>query len=269
MAALKKIVRALLPESAYRTIRKRRVAKLVRNFVSYPVTERYGRHMLTLSIEDPLGEGWYGKGWPELPEVRLLTDQGALKPDGVVFDLGAHQSVVALILAREVGPLGKVVAVEAEPHNVRVSERNRDLNHARNLEVLHRAVSDGPGPVAFTESLNGHIAHDGISAGAITVDAVSVDMLAEVHGVPDVVVMDIEGFEGRALNGAVRTIEAGAAFIVEVHTASLVGMTPGEIVGLFERRRRWIADGDDVGHGNEFRPFSGKIPEHRFFLAAV
>jgi tRNA A58 N-methylase Trm61 len=53
-----------------------------------------------------------------------------LKAGARVFDLGAHQAVVALMLSQLVGHEGEVIALEAERHNFEVAERNRKLNAA-------------------------------------------------------------------------------------------------------------------------------------------
>ena len=59
-----------------------------------------------------------GRIYPNLPELVLLRESGALRQGSNVFELGAHQGIVALILADAVGPQGTVIAVEAERHNV-------------------------------------------------------------------------------------------------------------------------------------------------------
>ncbi len=57
---------------------------------------------MTVSLEDGLAQGWYDYDWPEVPEITLLG-KNSLKPGAKVFDIGAHQGVVALMLAKIVG----------------------------------------------------------------------------------------------------------------------------------------------------------------------
>jgi hypothetical protein len=108
------------------------------------VCHQYGGTPLRVHLADPLAEGWYDHDWPVLPDVEGLL-QHDLGPGCCVFDLGAHQGVVALMLAHIVGPSGRVIAVEANPHNVTQAKRNRDLNGASWLTVTHAAVADRPG----------------------------------------------------------------------------------------------------------------------------
>ena len=90
---------AWLSRAYFRWSIKRRIS-------SYPnriARHRYADFELSVSIEDPVAEEWYDHDWPLTPELRAL--QGSrLEPGARVFDLGAHQAVVALILSRLVGP---------------------------------------------------------------------------------------------------------------------------------------------------------------------
>ncbi|HEY5491738.1 MAG TPA: FkbM family methyltransferase [Gemmatimonadaceae bacterium] len=74
-----------------------------------------------------------------------MQRRGRLGPGARVFDLGAHQGVVALMLAGIVGPEGQVIAVEAVPHNARIATQNATANACRQLVVLHAAVLVAPG----------------------------------------------------------------------------------------------------------------------------
>ena len=72
--------------------------------------------------------------------------QHRLRSGATVFDCGAHQCVIAMILAKFVGATGKVVAVEASPHNYDAANRNIRLNEAGNVTAVHAAVVRHFGP---------------------------------------------------------------------------------------------------------------------------
>lgn len=206
----------------------------------------------------------YSEDLPNLPEIELLCNIDALGPGSLVFDIGAHQAVVALMFAAAVGPAGRVVAVEAERHNARVAGINRDLNEAHHLEVEHAAISDRDGRIRFSESLNGAVnEHSRIG----TVEAVTIDTLSHRHGMPDVVILDVEGFEARALRGVAESLALCPAFVVEVHVGQLVDAAPADVVATFDGWDRWIAP-DRPGWGHRFSEFDGSIPDRRFFLVA-
>lgn len=263
----KGLVRRILPDTVHGHLRQRHIARLVERYESWDRTGLYGGDELTVHISDPLSEGWYGHDWPALPEVEMLRTLGALREGDFVFDLGAHQGVVALLLAREVGPSGCVLAVEAEVHNVRTAETNMVANHAVNVHVVHAAVSDRDGVAFFAESLNGTVTAS--RTGAVEVPAWTVDTLADSFGSPDLVFMDIEGYEGRALASCERTIDRGATFFVEVHVETLVGATPVDIVRFFPGRRIHIA-ADPTDDSCDFTLYDGgRLPTRRFFLIAT
>jgi FkbM family methyltransferase len=230
------------------------------------VTHTYGGHTLRVRLTDPLAEGWYDHDWGELEAVAFLRERGVLRQGATIFDLGAHQGIVALMLAREVGETGRVVAIEAEPHNARLAAANRELNAAENLTVLHAAGAASAGTISFAEGLNGQI-DEHTSTGNVEVAAVTIDGLAREHGTPDLVLVDVEGYEGAVLEGARETLAGGTtSFLVEVHEAlNSYGGQAGEIVELFAGFERYVAVEDD----DPFLPLVGAPPPGRFFLIAL
>jgi len=224
-------VRRAIPSPIYRKLRQRRIHQRIAAFEPRQVEHVYGGARLRINLRDALAEGWYDHDWGSQPEIEALK-RGRLVPGATVFDLGAHQAIVALMLAREVGPEGAVIAVEAEPHNVAVARTNIDLNSATNIVVVAAAVSDKVGHAFFSEGLNGAVLPGG-RTGKIRVDAVTVDELARHHGSPDVVFVDVEGYEELALRGATETLDAKETdFFVEIHDAATLGACGGDARGV-------------------------------------
>jgi FkbM family methyltransferase len=264
--ALIGIFRRVIPDWLLRVIRRRRIARLVTGYSRRIVTHTYWRWRLKVELADPMAEGWYDHDLPEAGELQALEERGWLVPNATVFDLGAHQGVVALMMSRAVGPNGKVVAIEAGRHNVRVAERNRDLNGAANLHIVHAAAAAAPGVLNFDDGLNGSV--NGSTVGTVEVRSVSVDELAAEHGHPAVVFVDVEGFENQVLTGASATLaEAASAFLIEVHPDDLRVGTLAEIVAHFSKGWRLEqASVRDPRH--EFVPFEGQ-DLGRFYLMAT
>lgn len=233
MSRVKHLARRMLPSRAYRVYRRWKIAREVSRYRPRIVTHVYGGTQLTIELRDPLAEGWYDRDWPMMPELERLRAAG-LQPGARVLDVGAHQGIVALMLADAVGNSGHVIAVEAEPHNVRAAERNRELNGVQTLQIVHAAGAAEEGTVLFAEGLNGRVDNDGGAWGKIEVAAVTVDGLAVRYGRPDVVLLDVEGFEGDVLDGATHTIAARhATFLVEVHVNHGLKVPPERIVECF------------------------------------
>jgi FkbM family methyltransferase len=270
MTRLKQLVRRLLPDRAYRVYRRRKIAAEVAGYERRIVSHLYGATRLTVELCDPLGEGWYDRDWPALPELERLRAHG-LRPGARVFDVGAHQAVVALMLADAVGDGGHVIAVEAEPHNARAAERNRQLSGVENLEIVHAAGAAKEGTVLFAEGLNGHVEDEGSAWGKVEVAAVTVDGLAARYGRPDVVLVDVEGFEGEVLDGAEATIAAGGVtFLVEVHVNHGLGAAPERIAERFDAGYQ-LAVAPVEQDLDVFEPYVADSPvvRDRFFLLAT
>lgn len=264
----------IVPRPALGRIRAARQRRTIERFSPYVATHLYGGRELRISIEDPLAQGWYDHDWPRLGEIDLLATRGRLREGATVFDLGAHQCVVALMLAAEVGGSGTVVAMEATPHNAGVGRRNVALNHAGNVVVRHAVASSSVGTVAFAPSLNGHVVHAGRASYAfapVDLPAVTVDSLAGTHGTPDVVFVDVEGFEEQVLAGAAATFAARPDWFVEVHAGVGLEAQGGSVAAVlahFERRgyRLFVGNSED---GSPYRPLEGPPPGRRFHLVAL
>jgi hypothetical protein len=123
----KSFAQRVLPQCVWTRLRLARLRSSIRASEPRSVEHSYGGFFLNIHLSDPLAEGWYDHDWPELPEIALLK-RYRLRPGARVFDLGAHQCVVALMMAKIVGPSGLVVALEANSHNATIGRRNRDLN---------------------------------------------------------------------------------------------------------------------------------------------
>jgi FkbM family methyltransferase len=261
----RRAVRLILPEPIYRRYRTTRVHHQIAAYQPRVVEHRFGNSRLRVSLEDPLAEGWYDHDW-QIPKELTILSQNGLGDGSLLFDLGSHQGIVALIAAELVGLHGRVLAVEAEPHNARVARRNVSLNEASNVHVVQAAVVDADRDVLFAESLNGRVM-PGRRSGKVVVPGVTIDHLAATYGHPAAVLLDIEGAEGLALNGAGETIRRGAMFVIEIHVGcglEDLGGRAEEIVRIFDSYELFVSEADvDVG----WRPLAEPINTRTFLFA--
>jgi FkbM family methyltransferase len=213
---LRPLLRRALPERLYTSLGLAREALQRARFKSYVATHRYGDGELTVHIADEMGRQWYDHDWSLPAEIGLLAARGRLAPGARVFDIGAHQGVVAMMIGKLVGPKGQVVAVEATEHNAELALRNVASNGLSQVTVLHAAGADAPGELHFAPRMNGHVADE--HEASVAVRAITVDELAAEQGVPHVVFIDVEGYELHVLRGAQRTLaEHRPDLFVEVH----------------------------------------------------
>ena len=261
---LKHVARAVLPAPVYRRYRQARVARLISGYEPRVVEHVYCGFPLRVNLGDPLAQGWYDHDWEDRVEIALA--RRTICSGDRVFDIGAHQCVVAMVLARLAGE-GHVVAIEGEPHNAAMAVKNVELNQMTNVTVVHSAINDTAGEVLFAEGLNGHV-EPGNPWGKVRVPAVTIDDLTRVHGQPDFVLLDVEGFEAKALKGAGETLAAGATFLIELHVGQGLedaGSSASEVVELLRAHGYGLAVA--VGEKDGWLPLT-EAPRVRSFVHA-
>lgn len=223
--------------------------------------------LLDLKVEKDLWLGTY-----ELGVERALRDLG--RPGMTAYDLGANVGYTTMLLARIVGPGGRVVAIEALPSNVERLRAAIGLNGVEGfVAVVPKAVgaANGRGRFLVHPSAGMGRLADGArptekSLEGVVVDVVSMDDLVYHQGfpVPDLVKIDLEGGEGAALFGMKRLLrERRPTLLIELH-----GQAPAEEVWqrltsagylLFDLER----DSRPVRGQEDLRPKSHILAEFR------
>ena len=267
---IKEVIRSVVPAGTWDWLRVLRVRFTI--LTARPRWERhnFGGVMLDVELGDPIARGCYDHDSPELPELRFLKQYG-LQPGATVFDIGAHQCVIAMMIAKVVEP-GLVLAVEGNGYNASVGKRNKERNGISNLEVIHGAGGSKPGEINFSENWNGQVNLGSPDVGNVKVRCYTIDELSRLYGAPQVLFIDVEGFEGEVLTGANETLTTFPDCFVEVHVGKMENyhVDPESIVAYFSRehyRLYWRIDEE----GEVFRELQegDPLPNVRFFLVAV
>ena len=138
-----------------------------------------------------------------------------------VLDIGANLGAYTLRYSRLVGPRGKVHAFEPEPLTFRLLSFNIAFNHAGNATAFQEAVGDWNGTADFfiSPTVTNHSMVDrDPRARRIQVPLTTIDTFQEEHVPPDLVKIDVEGFEMNVLKGAAGTLTSRRPRLqVEVH----------------------------------------------------
>lgn len=170
-------------------------------------------------IGDPTGAAWYGRTLDhDNLEMRFVREH-LLKPGMTVLEVGGHHGHDTIPLSRWAGEAGRVITVEPLPETVAIIRENVRLNDLRNVEIVAAALGAESGAARLKRTSNGSIATG--DSGA-PVDVLTVDDLCERRGVwPDLIKLDVEGFEVDVLLGAKKALARRPVLQVEIHPHAL------------------------------------------------
>ena len=200
-------------------------------------------------LRDPLMREVCITGRYEPQETALL--QQLLRPGMTFVDVGANWGYFTLAAAYLVGPAGRVVSVEADPRACRVIRTNLTRNDLAWVRLVDAAASDEPGVVSLQTYGEGNddSGNFGVAATTTVVEGGSrfniaarrLDDVLDEAGVErvDLLKMDIEGAEARALPGLRRRLSEGLIdrLILELHPAHLRDQGHSEADVVAELRR--------------------------------
>jgi FkbM family methyltransferase len=124
-----------------------------------------------------------------------------------VFDIGAHCGVSTFEFSRRVGPSGHVYAMEPDPINFSLLQRNVDRHRLTNVTAVPIALSDACGTTRFNSE--GTIGSGLVSVfdrptigTEIEVETITLEKACKRWGAPAFCKIDIEGAEIQVLRQA-------------------------------------------------------------------
>jgi FkbM family methyltransferase len=237
-ARLNLVLKASLPAWAWSGLQHAKAKFSEWTFKHRIVSHDYGGHSMLVHLKDPIAQQWYDCDWKRLPEIDLLA-QSRLKSGAKVFDIGAHQFVVAMMLASEVGGEGLVVALEPNPFNIRMGRLNIQSNGLDNIIQVQAMVSSTNGSGVMSFQLNGRPISSEPGSWGLNVCSMTINELARLYGAPDVVFVDIEGYEFEALRAADDVMTHDTDWCIELHGDEVLGIygaTNASVVDLFLKR---------------------------------
>jgi FkbM family methyltransferase len=178
-------------------------------------------------------------GTYELAKQNLL--QHLVRSEMTVYDIGAQAGFYTICLSRMVGAKGRVFAFEPFADNIRNLLEHVRLNNLHNINVIQAAVAEFSGLHAFTSDQGACQNMLTDELGPLLVPTVNLDSLTLPP--PDLIKIDIEGGESRALRGALRILsEQRPIVLVALHSsehtrfcASLLRSLRYKVLSLSER----------------------------------
>jgi FkbM family methyltransferase len=252
---LRDLIRDMAPDSVARLVRRVFLWKRRAQFRPYKITRIVGDDSFPFRIADTTGELWYGRRKVISPELPFILGQ-MLSPDDLVFDVGAHHGFWTVCMARH---SGHVLSIEPNPHNVAILKGNIELNALKNVTICQVAVGVSTGKIPLLQdSDHGGVLPPKLSAlPTIDVELVTLNQLAREYGFPQMLKIDVEGFEANVLRGASEVLIRHPKIAIEVHVdwVSRYGASVSEVVNLLDLKsyRVWV-----LPHNGEIQPWDGK-----------
>jgi len=156
-------------------------------------------------LDESSRENFFWKYWP--------------RPGDVVVDIGAGVGEETLSFSRAVGPLGKVICVEAHPRTYHCLEKLVQYNSLTNVICVHRAIADIPDATAMIIDSKTYVGNrlssvKGKPVQATTVDALHRELsLGRIHFLK----MNIEGAERLAIRGMSEILKQTEVVCISCH----------------------------------------------------
>lgn len=144
----------------------------------------------------------------DMSPVRGYEKYYNLKEGDIVVDAGAYPGDYAAFAARKVGKKGKVIAFEPDKKNRKILQRNLEKEGLNNFIVIEKGLWDKKTKLKFS-------GQDGLHSTLFKevnqseVEVVKLDEELKKIGIKkiDVLKMDIEGAEIKAIQGAEETLK--------------------------------------------------------------
>lgn len=172
--------------------------------------------------------------------------RSAVRPGATCLNVGANVGIFAMQMATWNAPSGEVYAFEPNPDTAAMLRLHLVMNElTTRVHVVQKAAASESGTMGFYACGTDGMSRLGSpnpllkSTNLIQVEVITLDCYCEREAVrPDVVLMDVEGFELFALRGFQRTIleNPDMVLVVELHPSAWAdaGCSVEEVQSLFD-----------------------------------
>jgi FkbM family methyltransferase len=250
---------------------KQQISKRLRQIFNISLIGEYvetrGGLRWAMDAADYTQQDLFWSGAKDAAEVREALRH--VPKGGVMFDLGANFGYYAITVASALHGDCRIYAFEPNPSTMQRFRKNVELNGTRGLHLLDMGLSDVPGHAMVVETP----AHSGAAylrqTSRLGVPVTTLDIFCEQHGIDrlDLIKMDIEGAELRALRGGIETFKRfRPAMLIELNpeTFGREGYSVLDLVIFLE----------DLGYalwdvGSRARITRDRLPQYSYFMNAV
>jgi len=174
-------------------------------------TEHY--RLMAHPLKGTLTRAVIRRGYWEALETKYFIQ--LLRPKALVIDAGANFGHYAMVASNAIGPEGLVIAFEPHPEVFTLLSENSALQPYKNIRAVAAGLSDENGHLLITSDEDNPGGHSFCSQAVrragekIKVPVYTLDSFLSETGITrpiDVIKIDVQGFEEKALKGARETI---------------------------------------------------------------
>jgi len=147
----------------------------------------------------------------------VLLACSVLRKGDVFVDVGAHGGLYTLIGALQVGSQGQVIAIEPNPHNLKVLRQNVELNQLDNVLIIPKAASEERSTInLYYETSRTAFTSAVMKASRVfRTEAITLDDVTTTNDCIKLLKVDTEGYDLRVLKGGRETLQRTSFVVVE------------------------------------------------------
>ena len=219
-----------------------------------------------LDLSEMIDSVIYYQGYWELDTTKIIK---RIVSEGMtVFDIGANMGVITLLLARQVGKTGTVVAFEPTSSAFERLQHNVELNSFVNVHLENKALSDGvqtetahiKSSYKLTQSKYHPLLEDNI-------EFTTLDEYVQMNHIADVgfIKIDTDGYEYNVVIGSRKTIERfKPILIIEFSKYNLkkYGYNVKDLAHLLSKMEYSFYSEKDLSPYDSIEALVRSIPDH-------
>lgn len=202
---------------------KRKLEYSLTKHLSESAVRKVNDYKMLLSLNDKgIHRALFLHGKREQATTDYLLNGGVVKEGDIVLDIGANIGYYALMESKLVGSTGKVYAVEPVSTNLKTLLENIRLNGCKNIEVFHLAFGDKKGRAIIYISDHANLCSIEKNPNITyqreeEVEISTIDSFLKRRKTPNLIRMDVEGYEYNIIKGMKETLKKDVKLLIEVH----------------------------------------------------
>lgn len=163
-----------------------------------------------------------------------------LKKGDVFVDVGANIGLMSIFAAQEVGPSGKVIAIEANPNTAEILSRNLSINNLSSVQVMQCAIGNSLDSIKIYDNFDVNRGASSVIppeklTDSYQVSQTTLDKALFGRLMPSIVKIDVEGAELDVLLGSRELLSSLNPPIVVMECSADYNIErPTELFNFFE-----------------------------------